>query len=75
MTLRHRVRAAERSAARRGGLEHRVGVCDRIDELAAAFLTDPPTFAPAVEVGILTAVERQICFGEQLPGTPAEDRL
>jgi hypothetical protein len=74
MTLQHRVRAAERTADRNRPPVPSRGVCDRIEELTAAYLTNPPTFAPAVEAGILTAVERQLRADERFFPAPLEDR-
>jgi hypothetical protein len=37
----------------------RVGVCDRIDQLATEFAEHPPVFSAAVEAGILAAVDRE----------------
>jgi hypothetical protein len=73
MTLRHRMRAAERTADRNRAPVPSRGVCDRIEELTTAYLTHPPTFAPAIEAGIRAAVERQIRADEQLFGRPTEN--
>ena len=75
MTLRHRVRAAERTADRNRAPVPSRGVCDRIEELTAAYLTDSPAFAPAVEAGIIAAVERHLRADERFCPAPREERL
>ncbi|WP_439630639.1 hypothetical protein [Gemmata sp.] len=75
MTLRHRVRAVERTAGRHRAPEPRASVCDRIEELATLFAAHPTTFPTAVEAGILAAVERQIRAGELFVGAPSEAPL
>ncbi|VTU02545.1 unnamed protein product [Gemmataceae bacterium] len=73
MILLRRLRLVERTADQHRAPEPRTSVCDRIDELPAAFLIDPPTFAAAVEAGILAVVERQIRAEERLKN-PSEVR-
>ncbi|WP_439620679.1 hypothetical protein [Gemmata sp.] len=72
MKLNHRVRAAERTADRHRAPHSRTSVCDRIDALTAAYLTTPTTFAPAVEAGILAAVEREFRANDPLSDTQAD---
>ncbi|VTU02529.1 unnamed protein product [Gemmataceae bacterium] len=74
MRLSRRLQLVERIAGRPRASEPRVGVCDRIEELAAAYLTHPPAFAPAVEAGIAAAVERQIRAEEEYFGNVPEVR-
>jgi hypothetical protein len=74
MNMRHRVRAAERTADRHRAPEPQISVSDGIDELTAAYLTHPPTFASAIEAGIRATVERQLGFVEPLCDAPGEDR-
>jgi hypothetical protein len=52
-----RLRAAEQAATRLRPVAAPRNVFDRIEELTALFLEHPPTFAPAIEAGILAAVE------------------
>lgn len=74
MKLSRRLQLVERTADRHRASEHRISVCDRIEELAALYATHPPTFAPAIEAGIRAAVERQILADERLLAGPTEDR-
>ena len=74
MTLRHRMRAAERTVDRHHASEPRPSVCNLIEQLTPAYLTHPPTFDPAVEAGIAAAVERQIRADGRFCPAPLEDR-
>jgi chorismate mutase len=72
--LSRRLQLVERIAERHHASEPSVGVCDRIEELTTAYLTNPPTFAPAVEAGIRATVERQLRAVERFCPAPMEDR-
>jgi hypothetical protein len=74
VSLSRRLQLVERIAGRHHAPEPHVSVCDRIEELTATFLIDPPALAPAIEAGIAAAVERGFSADEQFCPVPTEDR-
>lgn len=60
MKLSSRLRAVELAADRLGNPRRPAfSVCDRIEVLTALFMEHPPVLPPAIEAGILAAVERE----------------
>ncbi len=59
--LNSRLRAVEQAVDRIWNREEvaAVSVCDRIEELTGLFAEHPPQFPPAVEAGIMAAIDRE----------------
>jgi len=59
VSLRSRLAAVGRAAAKRAVAPRHPGVCDRIEELTARYAADPPAVAPEIDAAIRAAVARE----------------